>query len=494
MRASRLVSGLLAAFASMTGCSDSTTSGTVAPRTDGPGGTSPPAGTKPTPTPATTPDASAAGPGDSAPDPAPVPYQAFDLNHVLSTGQSNSVAHEGKPVLSTTQPYGNLSFDVGVMTSGVCEADGCRVYQKPSGFVPLVEGDTFWYPVETMSSGLANEATKLAKEKYGKPSHDVLVSLAGRNGLTYWCLRKGGCNFIDPTYVNSFEESMMQVDDGKRLAAAAGKSYVVRAVTLIHGESDDFAYATNTQQFPNDGTDGSFKTIKDYGDALIAWQSDFEDGVRARTGQTLPVPLLVSQFSGWNDIATSAVTQMQLDAHMRAPGKVVIVAPAYVLEWAADCRHYTGDGERQLGAYFAKAYTRIVIEGRPWEPVRPRSITRAGNVVTARFHVPVPPLVLDTERVTNPGNYGFAVVDAQGADLPIMRVALNGPDTVSITLAEPVPASAKLRYAFTTVPHSCPGRFAGARGNLRDSDKAASPYGYELFDWGVHFELPIVEP
>lgn len=491
MRAPRLLLGLLAAFAPF--ACDDTKAPTVAPRTDTPGTPPGPSGTGPAPAPAKaqppTPPGSDGGGGDD--EPAAVPYQAFDVNHVLSTGQSNSVAHEGKPILSTTQPYGNLSFDVGVMTSGVCEREGCRVYQKPSGFSPLVEGDTFWYPVETMSSGLANQATKLAKEKYGKPSHDVLVSLAGRNGLTYWCLRKGGCNFVDPTYLNAFEESMMQVDDGQRLAKAAGKTYVVRAVTLIHGESDDYAYATRTQQFPNDGTDGSFQTVKDYGDALVAWQKDFEDGVRARTGQTLPVPLLVSQFSGWNDIATSAVTQMQLDAHMKAPGKVVLVAPAYVLEWADDCRHYTGKGEQQLGAYFAKAYTRIVVEGKRWEPVRPRKITRSGATITVRYHVPVPPLVLDTERVMNPGTHGFAVVDGAGADVPIAKVEVTGPDTVTITLGQALTGAARLRYAFTTVPHSCPGRFAGARGNLRDSDTTVSLYGYELFDWGVHFELPI---
>ena len=40
-------------------------------------------------------------------------------------------------------------------------------------------------------------------------------------------------------------------------------------------------------------------------DALLEWQKDYEAAVRAKTGQTLPVPLLVSQHSAWNDIATS---------------------------------------------------------------------------------------------------------------------------------------------------------------------------------------------
>jgi hypothetical protein len=382
-------------------------------------------------------------------------------------------------------------FDVGVMTSGVCEREGCRVYQKPTSFVPLVEGDTFWYPVETMSSGLANEGAMLGKSKYGKPAHDILVSLAGRNGLTYWCLRKGGCNFLDPTYLNAFDENLKQVADGKSIAAAAGKSYVVRMATAIHGESDDFAYATNTQEFPLDGTDGTPGSITSYTDGLIEWQRDYEANVKTITGQSQAVPLLISQFSGWNDIATSAVSQMQYQAHVRTKGKVVIVTPGYILDWADDCRHYTAKGERQLGEYFGKAYARIVFEGRRWEPLHPTKVSHAGGVITAKFVVPTPPIVLDTERVIDPGNYGFEVVDAAGARLAVTAVAVVAPDTVTVTLAAPAPAGARLRYAYTGVPHSCPGRFVGPRGNLRDSDATPSQYGYELFNWAVHFDVPV---
>lgn len=433
------------------------------------------------------------GPGGGGADaePPPVPYEHFDVNHVLSTGQSNSVAHEGRPVLTTTQPYGNLMFDVGVMTSGDCDREGCRRYERPSRFVPLVEGDSFWWPVETMSSGLANQVSKIAVEQRGMGSHDVLVSLHGRNGLTYWCMRKGSCNWLDPSYLVAFDEGMKQVEDGKRLAEAEGKSYVVRAVTLIHGESDDYAYATGTQEFPNDGTDGSHKSVTSYADGLLEWQRDYEAGVKAITGQSIDVPLLVSQFSGWNDIATSAVTQFQYEAHVRSEGKVVLVTPAYTMDWDVDCRHYSSHGERQLGAYFAKAYARIVLEGRRWEPVRPREVELEGSTITARYHVPVPPLVLDTERVVDPGDYGFEVVDEAGARLPIASVALAGPDVVTIELAAAPAGKVRLRYAFTGTPFTCPGPTVGPRGNLRDSDTTASEYGYELFNWGVHFEVPV---
>lgn len=54
-----------------------------------------------------------AGEGGADAD-APVPYVHFDINHVLSTGQSNSTANGATAILSKTQPYDNVMFDVGV--------------------------------------------------------------------------------------------------------------------------------------------------------------------------------------------------------------------------------------------------------------------------------------------------------------------------------------------------------------------------------------------
>jgi hypothetical protein len=465
----------------------------AAPSDDG-GSTAPPSAVAP-PSPPSARDPSAGGDGGAGEPPEDestgAPYVHFDVNHVVSTGQSNSVAHEGKPVLTTVQPFHNLMFDVGVMTSAVCDKEGCREYQTPNAFVPLVEGDSFWYPVETMSSGLGNEAASLAHGKYGDPGHDVLVSLAGRNGLTYWCLRKGGCPYVDRSYVVAFAENLMQVADAKRIATAAGKSYVVRAVTSIHGESDDYGYAWSTPEFPNDGSDGTPNALSDYAGALVEWQRDYEAEIRAITGQTQPIPLLVSQHSTWKDFPTSAVAMYQYDAHVRSKGRVVLVAPGYPLEYASDCRHYTNESERKLGEYFGKAYARIVLEGKRWEPVRPKEARVAGNVVTARFHVPVPPLMLDTERVSDPGDYGFGVVDETGTRLPIAKVEVTSPDTVTITLASAPAGATRLRYAYGQAPSGCSGRLLGARGNLRDSDTTPSNYGYELFNWAVHFETPI---
>ena len=430
-------------------------------------------------------------------------YVDYAINHVIATGQSNSVANGGTPVISTTQPFTNVMFDTSLMSMSSCDGDGCTRHNTPSSFVPLVEGAKFFgYRVETASAGTANEITHLAIERFrfgtqaGYPmKHDVLVSVDGRSGNTYWCLRKGGCSYHPDAMVKPFSQSLREVKAAKQLATAAGRTYAVRAVTAIHGESDHYAYTGNRAEFPLPGTDGTPGTIADYADALVEWQHDYEVEIEAITGQKVGVPLFISQLSGWTDARTSRISQMQLEAHLRAPGKVILVTPAYPLSVREDCLHYDNHGQRRLGEYFAKAYARMVFSGVRWEPTRPIAVSRTGLVVTAKFHVPKPPLVIDTTHVTDPGSYGFDVVDGSGALLPVASVALRGADTVTITLAAPAPGAIRLRYAQNQPPAACIGpglhHSGGARGNLRDSDDAPSRHGYDLWNWSVAFDVAV---
>ena len=110
------------------------------------------------------------GDGGVTPSAPPAPtYKHYDINHVLSTGASDSVANGASEWITATQPFGNLSFDTGVMTAGSCSGIGYTQYETPTSFVPLHEGDRFFaYGVETMSSGLANQATVLATDYFAR--------------------------------------------------------------------------------------------------------------------------------------------------------------------------------------------------------------------------------------------------------------------------------------------------------------------------------------
>lgn len=414
------------------------------------------------------------------------PYVDFDINHVLITGQSNSVANGGNEPLSKTQPFENIMFDTGVMSMKSCDGEGCKVFEEPTSFVPLVEGDKFFdYAVETAASGLANEITHL------RAGHVVLAGVHGRSGNTYQCLRKGGCDY-KPGYLVPFEQGLKEVKAAMTLAGAAKKSYVVRAVAAIHGESDHYSYTEGSQEFPLDGTDGTKDAVKDYSDGVVEWQRDYETGIKEITKQTQPVPLLISQISGWNDIVVSKVAQWQLDAHTRAPGKVVLIGPSYPIPLSQeDCLHFTSEGERRLGEYFAKVYAHVVFEGKTWEPVRPKTVTLSGAVITVSFFVPKPPLVFDTTKVAPAPDMGFTYSDDENPPA-ITKVELAGADTVTITLASaPKGSNKRLRYAMNQEVGGCIGNPRGARGNVRDSDDTKSKQGYDLQNWAVHFDVSV---
>lgn len=389
------------------------------------------------------------------------PLTQHDINQILSTGQSLSVGHDGGSALSLTQPYQNVMFPEGVIPGG----------SPTPRFVPLVEGQATnpaSPDVETMSSGLANLITKMALDM--NQQHVVLMSVHGVSGYSYDQLKKG-----TPPYANG----MAQATAGHQAAAALGKNHVVRAVTVVHGETDDLNLNANYQA------------------NIRQWQADYENDVKAITGQSEPVPMIHSQLSSFaKENLTSAVAMAQLAEHVASNGKTVLIGPKYQLEYATDGQHLTDDAYRRMGEEYAKVYKKIVLEGQHWDPLRPDTVTRSGNVITAKFIVPVPPIQLDTNTISNPGAFGFEFYEDGETPPQITNVSVTGSDTVQITLATaPNGSNQRLRYAYTAQGVGAyAGPLNGPRGNLRDSDPTESRYGGNpLWNWCVHFDQAITQ-
>lgn len=395
--------------------------------------------------------AATGAPSGAAPAPAPATSEAPGggaLNHVLCTGQSLSTGTGGRPVLSTAQPFDALMFAAGVRPGADAGLDE---------LAPLVESGQ-----ETMSTSFAALVHDLGGDR-----HRMLVSCHGVGGIAYSGLKKG-----TPAYARGLD----QVAAGARLARARGLAYVVRAVTNVHGE-----------------TDHVLKNA-DYAKDLAEWQADYERDVRAVTGQAEPIPMLHTQVSSWTKFgqASSGIPQAQLAASVASGGKLVLVGPKYHLAYAKDGIHLSNEGYRAMGEMYAKVYRRVILEGKPWEPLRPVSATLAGDTIRVVFHVPTPPLALDTDRVARAESYGFEYTDDSAAPPAIAAVALDGPDAVKIRLAAaPTGAHRRVRYAFTGTPNAKGGPREGPRGNLRDSDDTPSRLGVPLHDWAVHFDEPV---
>ncbi|MDB4937958.1 MAG: Endo,4-beta-xylanase precursor [Labilithrix sp.] len=404
------------------------------------------------------PDASDASDAAHASDLSP-PFVFRDLNHVLATGEDLSLGVFGTPVLSTVPVYSNRTFVTGVMSGDT----------NLTAFIPLVEGDVVpgtLIAVETMSTSFANAITRVALADLNM-GHRLIVSAHGARGAPYASLKKGTAPFA---------AGLAQVQAAYDLAAAAGQSYVVRAVTNVHGESD--SEANNPSYAAN----------------LVEWQGDYEAAIQAITGQPDPVPMLISQSSSWTRgvglPSTSVIPNAMRDAHIAAPGKVILVGPKYHLPYAADGVHLSAFGYQQMGEEYAKVYRRVILEGKPWEPVHPISVTRVDEIVSVRMHVPVPPLTFEGLRVTDPGNAGFEWAD-DGPDTPsIVSVIIVNGETVIVQLSHaPTGGHRRLRYAFSGTPGVPAGPRTGPRGIIRDSDPTLSTSGVPLYDYCVHFEV-----
>ena len=109
--------------------------------------------------------------------------------------------------------------------------------------------------------------------------------------------------------------------------------------------------------------------------------------------------------------------------------------------------------------------------GHDWQPLQPTSASVSGNVITVKFHVPVPPLAWDTVL---PAPHGTMIPDwaagkgfelrAAGVRQSIASVEIVGDDTVKITAGTTCRAEVTVGYAATAEGGTPPRRADRALG------------------------------
>jgi len=406
----------------------------------------------------------------------------WDWVGVVGTGQSLAVGDHGNPVKSKTQPYGNLKLSTGSLPWPVDPNDpslamvplvepvGRKAPTYPSAWPENISG-------ETMHAAMANQSTASVLAGLGRDLVGVHGEF-GENGQCMTYLRKGAA----PSGVNgrAFQATLIETQAITRLAAAAGKTYGVGAITVVHGECD----AGNT----------------DYENDLVQLWTDYNADLRVITGQSQAIAMLVSQQNSTNDRSPSTLAQWQVGVHH--PGDFVCVGPKYQYP-SDDGTHLTVDGYQQLGEKFGQVFFERVVRGRDWQPLQPTSVVRNGRVITVRFHVPVPPLAWDS--VLQPPHQNGKTEWALGKGFEVRgggrKIAISGAeilcdtgDTVAITVAEDLPADAIVSYALYSdgASRTSPTMGTARWGLLRDSDPfVGSTTQLAQPNYAVAFELPV---
>jgi len=408
--------------------------------------------------------------------------RGWDLNGIIGTGQSLAVGAMGLPLRATLPSFNNLKLDLGRRFFAATDADSRRLslvaLREP--IRPTARGYPAPYPGniagETPHTCMASEITRrLLDATGGRGDYVTVHSVVGESGQPLSVIDKDPPR-ADATGV-AYDRSLFETRAITRLAKAAKRSFGVAAIVLTHGESD----AENP----------------DYERGLLALWQHYNEDLPKITGQTKPVPLLLTQQSSCpSDAGSLAHSALAALRASRAPDSgIVCVGPRYQYSYADDGVHLDSLGYDRLGEKNGQAYFESVVRGRPWRPLSPSGARRDGELVRVDFNVPVPPLVWDAELPAAATRSEWALgrgfeLSSNGSPLTITGVEIAS-DSVVIHVQSAAPGAVLVRYAATAAPAA---RAHGTRrwGQLRDSDpfvgattRTAQP------NYAVTFELEV---
>ncbi|MGE8135733.1 sialate O-acetylesterase [Novosphingobium subterraneum] len=362
------------------------------------------------------------------------------INHILAYGQSLAVGANSGALVSTSQPFSNITF-----IGGPRAWTGSASAFAP--FKPLVEDSVNPAPDgntgrgETPCSGAANYASVIAAEEFGAdPSANViLASTAGHGGWKISQLEKGQAWYSG--------QLLRHVEEAFDL----NPNYACHLIDWIQGE--------------NDGLDQT--SLATYRDKLNQLVLDVDADIRAiAINQQSPVYFSISVTAGY----AGSWGQVQLAQRevARSNPLAFIACPLYPFmnQQNTDGLHLTSATMVWRSAFVGRAAARLMHGGEAPRWLDVVSATLRGNRIRVRLDVPVRPLALDTITVGETKDYGFAVEDTTGV-LNISSIFIDGDDVV-IDLATTPTGSTEVRYALDYLGTNMT-ITNGATGNICDS-------------------------
>jgi hypothetical protein len=402
----------------------------------------------------------------------------WDYSGVIGTGQS--LATGALPVLSTTQPYGNLKLSLGDarVPPWDPEQGGLALVPLTEPMRPLATRYPSPYPDncygETLHAAMAHQNTTLARA--AGSDHVTIHSMVGECGQGMAALKRHEGDTGGVTG-RSYAAANFELAAIARLARREHKSYGLRAVVVTHGETD---WDSPT-----------------YEAELVGLLDALDRDAARHTGQSEPAVMFLSQTfafpTGAGQRPPIAQTQWQLG--VKHPERFVCTGPKYQYEGSGDGVHLVVESYQALGEKTGQVYFERLLCGKDWRPLSPLAATARGRVVSVRFHVPVAPLAWDLtlpEPYAWPYGRGFELFGPR-EHIGIAGVELDG-DTVHITARSDLPPDLSVGYAMTSSGVAMPTRSHSYRwGCLRDSDGfVGSTTGLAQANHAVSFEMRVV--
>lgn len=375
------------------------------------------------------------------------------LIHLIITGQSLAAGGSTQaqsPVTTTAQAdYGILSFETGPKVDFKYDTLNESLLEA---VIPCRENAGTRPGQESPSSGMAFKIHDLT-------GHTVLVSDACSSGTAIADISSGSATFTGATKM---------IQSAVAMAEKLGMQYVP-VMVLIHGNQNAAA-----------GT-----SISSYRAAMETLRAQYESVINAATGKSQSLHMFVGQLSNTipygGTAGTTKTNNIGIAQYQEARDNALIhLASAQYARPYSDGEHLTSAGYRTEGEVIG-----AVVGG--WLNDNTKSslapiesgVVQSGTTITIPVAGCVGDLVIDTSRVTDPGNYGFVLTGAT-----IASVAVSGSGTTAkivITKTDSTTATL-ISYASQGIAGQNPGPVTGSRGCIRDSQTGTSLSGLPLYN------------
>ena len=272
------------------------------------------------------------------------------------------------------------------------------------------------------------------------------------------------------------------INEAYKQARKRGWDFYVPAICWMQGESDIREY-----------------TKENYKETLKQLHSDLNRAVKVITHQKENVHFICYQ--------TNAITiadnfnPLNYDCVEMKPSQAIVdfinedslfdaSGPTYPYTFMREYLHIDAIGQQHIG-YLDAITVMYIIKGKgKTYGLVPQSLSVEGNDVIVNYHVPCPPLVIDTVHVKYIDHFGFSVINHNGENI-ISDVSLEG-DRVRLRCSNS-PINCKVRYAVNGDKLKS-GRLHGPRGNLRDSQGETEKMTvqgttYPIHNWAYQFDM-----
>ncbi|HGO5328975.1 TPA: hypothetical protein ACK24L_000210 [Klebsiella oxytoca] len=375
------------------------------------------------------------------------------LIHLIITGQSLAAGGSTQaqsPVTTTAQAdYGILAFKTGPKVDFKYDTLNESLLEA---VIPCRENAGTRPGQESPSSGMAFKIHDLT-------GHTVLVSDACSSGTAIADISSGSATFTGATKM---------IQSAVAMAEKLGMQYVP-VMVLIHGNQNAAA-----------GT-----SISSYRTAMETLRTQYESVINAATGETQSLHMFVGQLSNtvpYGGTAGSTKTNnIGIAQYQEARDNALIhLASAQYARPYSDGEHLTSAGYRTEGEIIGSVVGGWLNDNTKSSLVPIESdVVQSGTTITIPVAGCIGDLVIDTARVTDPGNYGFALTGAT-----IASVAVSGSGTAAkivITKTDSTTATA-ISYASQGIAGQNPGPVTGSRGCIRDSQSGSSLSGLPLYN------------